>query len=234
MMRIARLRPVPFSSTTVALASCSRDHVPKGRIYISDVRESRFAPGPGLASFSKGRRPTQRAAFLAPAPAAREGSGSGRAARCEDWLAWAVTLPCSDAGTLATTRRSMGRLDTAAPSSSLGPRCFIWAAPMQRTDDVAAGGASGDGAVRRGERGWVGCGPWRRLVDAIRLLRWMLAEGPDIRRRCLAGWAGVVVLAAVDTGVEQRAAGWSRCPGPWASPAAARQMQPSPSPGGSS
>ncbi|KAF2013022.1 hypothetical protein BU24DRAFT_262600 [Aaosphaeria arxii CBS 175.79] len=31
VMRIARLRPWPFSSTTVALASCSSDHFPKRR-----------------------------------------------------------------------------------------------------------------------------------------------------------------------------------------------------------
>jgi len=50
-MGIARLRPWPFSSTTVALAalaSCSSDHFPKRPIYISDVREGGFAPGPRL------------------------------------------------------------------------------------------------------------------------------------------------------------------------------------------
>lgn len=106
-MRIARLRPRPFSSTTVALASCSSDHFPKRSVYISDVREgicpraqarilSRIVYGPRWTvhslhqNYGLCRRPEL----------------SDEASRRSGWLA--AGSPCSDAGTLATTQRSMG------------------------------------------------------------------------------------------------------------------------------
>lgn len=128
MMRMARLRPVPFSSTTVALASCSSDAFPKRGVYISDVRERAFAPGPGLTSFSKGRRPTQRVAFLAPATKAREESGTGHAAAMRDWLVRAVS---------AATQEHWPRHDTALHGATRHGSTH----PAARVRDVSSGRA---------------------------------------------------------------------------------------------
>ncbi|KAF1976338.1 hypothetical protein BU23DRAFT_45891 [Bimuria novae-zelandiae CBS 107.79] len=123
MMRIARLRPLPFSSTTVALESCSSDHFPKRSLYISErictraqarVILERFA-GPRSASHSLHHRP-------------RPGERSGARARSRGR---GIGSPVPSLS--VQRRRNIGH-DTGAPwgdstrqhtSSSLGPRCFI-------------------------------------------------------------------------------------------------------------
>ena len=151
-MCMARLRPVPFSSTTVALASCSSDHFPKRTLYISDVRESRCAPGPRLASFSKGS-PAHAALrnFLAPATKAREGSGSGDRARSRRWeIGLSGTSPSRAATQEHWPRhgRSMGRLDTAAHIQQPGSAMFhLGQHPC--SEQMISRRAKGDSARRR-------------------------------------------------------------------------------------
>jgi hypothetical protein len=155
VMRIARLRPWPFSSTTVALASCRSDHFPKRRLYISDVRESDLPHGPGSHPFSKCLWPTLRFAFLAPEGWRLLAAG----AEGRRWLARleGITVPCSDAGTLATTRHSQWGRPRHGSSGyrQLGTAMFhLWRplrATVQRTDDQRGEGpwAAREGVASR-------------------------------------------------------------------------------------
>ena len=138
MIRIARLRPWPFSSTTVALASCSSDLFPKRLLYISDVRESDLPQGPGSHPFSNCLWPTLRFAFLAPEvwrlvdAGAGEGQWLARLERSQSRAATQEHWPRH--GTL-----NGGGLDTAAWDRQAGTAMFhpLAAATSHRaaTDD---------------------------------------------------------------------------------------------------
>lgn len=127
-------------------------------LYISDVRETEVGPGSRLASFSKCLWPTLACAFLAPDLWPLMAAGRVPAASGRPWLARleSITVPCCDAGTLATKQDSNGGerpRHGSAVSGPLGPRCFIsasrWRRSTQRTDDQRAEGcglaASADG-----------------------------------------------------------------------------------------
>ena len=137
MMRIARLRPLPFSSTTVALASCSSDHFPLRCLYISDVRERRCAPGPRLASSSKGS--SAHASLCIPCARPWEVVGTGPAAGLGGLARLAHHSPVQ-------RRRNIGHdtaLHGATRHGSTHPAAWVrdvssGPAPMHRTDDLAA------------------------------------------------------------------------------------------------
>jgi hypothetical protein len=142
-MRIAQLRPRRFSSTTVALASCSSDHFPKRPIYISDVRENDLPRGPG-SILSRNVSGPRCAPHSLHRMCGLKGPASAGPPPLAPWIGSSgegITVPCSDAGTLATTRHSMGgRASTRQREPvCLGPTCFIstnpYDEPMQRTDD---------------------------------------------------------------------------------------------------